>query len=46
VRGILATGEVVADVVIFVPVIYAEGVGLKEEVKSFRTGTCSTIWTK
>jgi RHS repeat-associated protein len=46
VRGILATGEVVADVVIFVPVIYAESVGLKEEVKSLRAGTCSTIWTK
>jgi len=46
VRNILGDAEFFAEMAVFVPVIYAESQGLKQEVSAWRSGTCSTIWTK
>lgn len=45
VRSILAVGEGVANVLIFGPIIVSEGIGLVDEYKAWRSGTCTTIWS-
>ncbi len=44
--GILGLGEGVATVAAAVPVIVSEVVGLFDELKAWRAGTCRTIWSK
>jgi len=46
VRNILGLTEVAAEVTALVPVAIAEVQGLKQEVSDWRSGACSTAWTK
>ena len=46
VRNILDFTEAAAEATALVPVAIAEAQGLKQEVSDWRSGACSTLWTK
>jgi len=45
VRDLLIGGEIAADTLIALPIIYAEVVGFRAEYKAWSSGTCGTIWS-
>lgn len=46
VRNILSGTEFVAETAVLLQVAYAEWGGLTQEFGNWRSGTCSTIWTR